>query len=71
MFSILSFLLSLIGIAALCAVCFLAGFFFMIYIIPHKYGAEKTKKAIDCLKECLHQDEEEVDPDESEEIPAE
>lgn len=70
MFSILSFLLSLIGIAALCAACFLAGFFLMIGLMVHKYGAEKTKKAIDRLEEYLNQDEE-VDPDESEEIPAE
>lgn len=71
MFYILSFLLSLIGIAALCAVCFMAGFFFMIGLMAHKYGAEKTKKAIDRLKEYLNQDEEEVDPDEPEEISAE
>ena len=51
MFHILSFLLSLIGIAALCAACFLAGFVFLLYLMTHQYGAEKTKKAIDRLKE--------------------
>ena len=70
MFSILSFLLSLIGIAALCAACFLAGFFLIIGLMVHKYGAEKTKKAIDRLKEYLESDEEE-DLDETEEISAE
>ena len=70
MFYILSFLLSLIGIAALCAVCFMAGFFFMIGLMVHKYGAEKTKKAIDRLKEYLNQDEEDAHA-EPEEVSAE
>ena len=70
MFSILAFLLSLIGIAALCAACFLAGFVFLLYLMTHQYGAEKTKKAIDCLKEYLNQDEEDAHA-EPEEISAE
>ena len=70
MFHILSFLLSLIGIAALCAVCFMAGFFFLIGLMAHKYGVEKTKKAIDRLKEYLNQDEEDAHA-EPEEISAE
>lgn len=70
MFYILSFLLSLIGIAALCAACFMAGFFFILGLMVHKYGAEKTKKAIDRLKEYLNQDEEDAHA-EPEEISAE
>lgn len=70
MFYILSFLLSLIGIAALCAACFLAGFIFLSYRMIHQYGAEKTKKAIDRLKEYLNQDEEDAHA-EPEEVSAE
>lgn len=70
MFHILSFLLSLIGMTALCAVCFMAGFFFPLYLMIHQYGAEKTKKAIDRLKEYLNQDEEDAHA-EPEEISAE
>lgn len=70
MFYILSFLLSLIGIAALCAVCFLAGYVFLLYRMINQYGAEKTKKAIDRLKEYLNQDEEDAHA-EPEEVSAE
>ena len=70
MFHILAFLLSLIGIAALCAACFLAGYIFLLYCMINQYGAEKTKKAIDRLKEYLNQDKEDAHA-EPEEVSAE
>lgn len=70
MSSVLMFLLALLGIAGLGVVCFIVGFFFMLYLLIRKYGADKTEDAINRLKMYLNENEGE-DVDESEEISAE